>query len=98
MVARFGHARTALNVARGAGARAHAGVTERRADEACVTLVAGVARSRGGHVVRRFAQCIPLGIGTVVAGAALTGNDPLGGGMGEGRGRERSTRGMAGIA
>ena len=84
MVARFGHARPTLDVAGGASARAHAGMIKRRSGEACVTLMAGIARGRGGDVTGRFAQCVPLGIGTAVAGAALTGNDALRGGVGEG--------------
>ena len=56
-----------------ASARAHAGVTERRAGEGCITLVAGIARGRGGDVTGRLAQCIPLSIGAIVAVRALTG-------------------------
>lgn len=60
MVGRFAQARTASVVAGAAGARAHASVTERRASEGCVTLVAGIARGRGNDVAGRFAECVPL--------------------------------------
>ena len=98
MVAGFGHARTALDVAGGASARADAGMIERRAGEGRITRVAGVARGGRRDMSGRFAERVPLGIGTVVAGTALTGNDALGGGMGEGRGRERAAGGVTGIA
>ena len=63
-------------MAGGASAGAHAGVIERGAGgagERHVTRVAGIARGRGGNVVRRFTEYVPLGVRTVVAGAALTG-------------------------
>ena len=98
MVGRFGRGRTALDVAGGATARAHAGMIETGAGEGGITLVAGIARGRGGDVTRCFAERVPLGVGTVVAGTALAGNNPLGRRMCEGRGCERATRGVAGIA
>ena len=98
MVGRFGRGRTALDVAGGATARAHAGMIETGAGEGGITLVAGIARGRGGDVAGRFSERVPLGVGTVVTGTALAGNDALGGGVGEGRSRERAARGVTGIA
>ena len=98
MVARFGHARTALNMASRAGARAHAGVTECRAGEARVTPMTGIARGRGRHMAGRFAEGVPLGVGTIVASAARTGDDALSGRVREGRSREWRCVTMAGVA
>ena len=70
-------------MAGGASARAYRGMTKRGAGEARVVLMASIARSGGDNVRRCFAQCIPLRIGTVVTGGALTGNDALGSGVSE---------------
>ena len=75
-------------MATGASSWADASVTKGSSRETCVILVAGIARRRCCHVIRSFAQCIPLRIGTVVAGGALTDNYSLGAGMRESRGRE----------
>lgn len=98
MVTRLGHARTTLDVTGGTGTRTYAGMIETGAGEGGITLVAGIARGRGRDVTGRFAQRIPLSIGTVVAGAALTGDDALSCGVREGRGRERAPRRVTGIA
>lgn len=76
VIGRLGRGRSALDVAGSASAGAHAGVVERGAGgagERHVTRVAGIARGRGGNVGWCFAERVPLGIRTVVAGAALTG-------------------------
>jgi len=87
-----------LDMASGAATRNDAGVIEPGAGERRVTRVASVAGGRSGNVGRMFAQCVPLGVGAIVAGGALTGDDALGSGVCEGRSREAASRRVAGIA
>ena len=80
VISRLGRGRSALDVAGGARARVHTGVVERGASgagERHVTRVAGIARGRGGNVVRCFAERVPLGVRTAVTSAALTGQNSL---------------------
>jgi len=83
----------------GAGTGTHAGVIKGGGTgEAGVTDMAGVAGSRGGGVAGVFTHCVPGGVGAVVAGGALTGDDALCGGVGKSRCAERTARCVTGIA
>jgi len=84
VIGRLAQAGTALVVAAGTSARADAGVAERGAGKTRVIFMTGIARRRGRDMVRRFAQRIPLGVGTVVAGRALTSDHALDGGVRKG--------------
>jgi len=84
VVDRLAQAGTALVVTAGAGARADAGVAERGTGKTRVIFMTGIARRRGGDMVRRFAQRIPLGVGTVMTRGALTGDHALDGGVRKG--------------
>jgi hypothetical protein len=89
MVRRLGHAGAALDVTGGATSGGHAGMIKPGAGEGRVTrCVTRVARGRSGHVAGRFAERVPLSVGTIVAGAALTGYHTLRSGVRESRGRE----------